>query len=427
MDGSGVARRLSRRGLTAALDSLCAVPVKDQFDALRIADLAARTGFKWSRYTANGSAILPAWVADMDFPIAEPIRRVVQRLVDRSDLGYCEPPDIGDLPEIFGQRMEEQLGWTVAPERIRFLVNALQGLDLSVLLSSEKGEGVVIQTPIYPPFLEAVAGTGRRLVESPLRRGPLSGSGHARFEMDLDQLRSVIDRDTRLFMLCNPHNPSGRSWTREELVAVAELAIEHDLIVLADEIHNELVFPGHRHTVFETLGPEVRERTITITSATKSFNLAGLELALLVFGSEKLKKRFDELPHFVLAHPGILGVEASRTAWREGGPWLRETVAYLDANRAFLTDFLNRRLPGVVHGPQEATYLYWLDCRELDLPMPAARFFLERARVALNDGAEFGPSDSPPGFEHCARLNFATSRAILEQIVDRMAAAVESA
>lgn len=394
--------------------------VRDQFDSLRIGDLEARTGFKWSRYTANGSGILPAWVADMDYPIAEPIQRVVRRLVETSDLGYCEPPEIGNLPEIFGQRMEEQLGWTVEPGRIRFLVNALQGLDLSVMLSAGKGEGVVIQTPIYPPFLEAVSGTGRRLVESPLRRGP------NRFEMDLDQLRATIDRDTRLFMLCNPHNPSGRSWTRSELEAVAELAIEHDLIVLADEIHNELVFPGHEHTVFETLGPEVRERTLTITSATKSFNLAGLELALLVFGSEKLKRRFDELPHFVLAHPGILGVEAARAAWRDGGPWLDEAVAYLDANRAFLTEFLNRRLPGIVHGPQEATYLYWLDCRDLDLPMPASRFFLKRAKVALNDGAEFGPPGSPLGFERCTRLNFATSQAILEEIVERMAAAVEA-
>ncbi|MCY3969209.1 MAG: aminotransferase class I/II-fold pyridoxal phosphate-dependent enzyme [Acidobacteria bacterium] len=394
--------------------------MRDQFDSLRIGDLEARTGFKWSRYTANGSGILPAWVADMDYPIAEPIQRVVRRLVETSDLGYCEPPEIGNLPEIFGQRMEEQLGWTVEPGRIRFLVNALQGLDLSVMLSAGKGEGVVIQTPIYPPFLEAVSGTGRRLVESPLRRGP------NRFEMDLDQLRATIDRDTRLFMLCNPHNPSGRSWTRSELEAVAELAIEHDLIVLADEIHNELVFPGHEHTVFETLGPEVRERTLTITSATKSFNLAGLELALLVFGSEKLKRRFDELPHFVLAHPGILGVEAARAAWRDGGPWLDEAVAYLDANRAFLTEFLNRRLPGIVHGPQEATYLYWLDCRDLDLPMPASRFFLKRAKVALNDGAEFGPPGSPLGFERCTRLNFATSQAILEEIVERMAAAVEA-
>ncbi len=393
----------------------------EQFDRLRVADLAARTGFKWRRYTANGSGVLPAWVADMDFPVAEPIRDVVRRLVERSDLGYCEPPEVGDLPEIFGQRMERQLGWTVEPERIRFLVNALQGLDLAVLLGAGKGEGVVIQTPIYPPFLQAVSGAGRRLVESPLCRGS------ERFEMDLDRLRATIDRDTRLFMLCNPHNPSGRSWSRSELEAVAELAIEHDLIVLADEIHNELVFPGHRHTVFETLGPEVRERTVTITSATKSFNLAGLELALLVFGSEQLRQRFDELPHFVLAHPGILGVEAARAAWNRGGPWLAETVAYLDRNRAFLADFLDRRLPGIVHGPQEATYLYWLDCSELDLPMTAARFFLKRAKVALNDGAEFGPPGSPLGFERCARLNFATSRAILEQILERMAAAVQDA
>ncbi len=393
--------------------------VEEQFDGLRVDRLAARRGYKWSRYARSDDGVLPAWVADMDFPVAEPVLQVLRRLVEESDLGYCEPPEVGDLPEIFAGRMERQLGWTVEPERIRFLVNALQGLDLGILLGSGKGEGVVVQTPIYPPFLEAVEGTGRRLVESPLRRGP------ERFEMDLDGLRAAVDADTRVFMLCNPHNPSGRCWTRSELEAVAEVALEHDLLVVADEIHNELVFPGHRHVAFETLGPEVKERTVTITSATKSFNLAGLELALLVFGSEKLKQRFDELPRFVLAHPGILGVEAARAAWRDGDAWLDEALAYLDENRAFLADVLDRRLPEVVHGPQEATYLYWLDCRGLDLPMAASRFFLREARVALNPGPEFGPVDSKLGFEHCARINFATSRAILEEILERMAAAVE--
>ncbi len=395
--------------------------LREQLDGLRVADLSARTSFKWSRYTRGGADVLPAWVADMDFPIAAPILEAIRGLVERSDLGYCQPPEMGDLPEIFGTRMQEQLGWTVEPERIRFLVNALQGLDLAVLLGAGKGEGVVVQTPIYPPFLDAVESAGRRLVESPLRRG------ETRFEMDLDRLRSTIDDETRVFLLCNPHNPSGRVWTREELEAVAEFAIEHDLIVLADEIHNELVFPGHEHVVFETLCPEVRERTVTITSATKTFNLAGLELALLVFGSEDLKRRFDELPRHVLAHPGILGVEAARAAWRHGGPWLDQALACLDENRAWLTDTLDRRLPGVVHGPQEATYLYWLDCNALGLPMPASRFFLRRAGVALNPGPEFGPPGSPHGLDACARLNFATSPAILEEIVDRMVAAVEAA
>jgi cystathionine beta-lyase len=271
---------------------------------------------------------------------------------------------------------------------------------------------VVLQTPIYPPFLAAVDKSGRRVVESSLVRGA------DRYEIDFDHLRAQIEPDTRLFLLCNPHNPTGRVFDREELLALGELAIEHDLIVVADEIHADLTYPPHRHVPFATLGPDVAERTITLTSATKSFNLAGLPCAFAICGSDRLQQPFRELPPHALGHPGILDDEATFTAWTEGQPWLDEVLTYLLENRHLMMDFFASRMPDLDVLPPEATYMAWLDCRDLGLPTDPFDFFLEHGRVALTRGSSFGE----PG-EGCVRLNFATSRTILLEILERMEAA----
>jgi cystathionine beta-lyase len=273
---------------------------------------------------------------------------------------------------------------------------------------------VVLQTPIYPPFLAAVQRSGRRVVESSLVRG-----AH-RWEIDFEHLRAAIDPETRLLLLCNPHNPTGRVFEREELLALGELAVEHDIIVVADEIHAELTYPPNRHLPFATLAPELAERTITLTSATKSFNLAGLPCAFAVFGSDRLQQPYRELPPHALGHPGILDDAATYAAWTEGQPWLDEVIAYLLENRDFMMDFFARRIPDLRVLPPEGTYMAWLDCRELGLPADPFNFFLEHARVALTGGKEFGAPGK--GF---VRINFATSRAILLEILERMAAAVE--
>jgi cystathionine beta-lyase len=385
--------------------------VRRALDSLSAAEMHRSSRIKWRLF---GDDVLPAWVADMDFPVAPPIHRAIRELVGRHDFGYHHVPLSPSLRDALVSRMAERFSWQIDPQRIVPLVNVLQGLDASVLLHSRRGEGVVLETPIYPPFLAAVERSGRRVVESSLVRG-----AH-RYEIDFEHLRAMLDPDTRLLLLCNPHNPTGRVFEREELLALGELALEHDIIVVSDEIHADLAFSPHRHLPFATLGPELAERTITLTSATKSFNLAGLPCAFAIFGSDRVQQPFQELPPHVLGQPGILDDAATHAAWTEGQPWLDEVVAYLLENRDLVMDFFARRLPDLRVLPPEATYMAWLDCRELGLPADPFNFFLEHARVALTRGSDFGAPGK--GF---VRMNFATSRTILLEILERMGAAVE--
>ncbi|MBW1688875.1 MAG: PatB family C-S lyase [Deltaproteobacteria bacterium] len=384
--------------------------IRRAIDSLSAAELHRSSGVKWRLF---GEDVLPAWVADMDFPVAPPVHRAIRDLVGRHDLGYHIIPLSPSLRDALVSRMAERFSWQVEPSRVVPLVNVVQGLDASVLLHSRPEDGVIVQVPIYPPFLAAVLRSGRRLVENPLLRAA------DRFEIDFDQLRANIDPSTRLLLLCNPHNPSGRVFERAELTALGELALEHDWIVVSDEIHADLAFPGHRHLPFASLGPELAQRTITLTSATKAFNLAGLPCAFAIFGSDRVQQPFRDLPPHVLGHCGILDDAATHAAWTEGQPWLDEVMAYLLENRRLVLDFFARELPAVHVLPPEATYLAWLDCRDLGLPGDPFQFFLEHARVALSRGPDFGT-----GGEGCARLNFATSQAILLEILERMAAAV---
>jgi cystathionine beta-lyase len=379
-------------------------------DALPLERLRARTGEKWRVYPDD---VLPLWVADMDYPVAEPIRRRLRRAVDVSDLGYPLHPRPTGLPELLAERSAQRYGWTVDPQRVEILSDVVQGIYVALEVYSERGQGVVIQTPIYPPFLGAARHTGRAVVENPLRD---TAAGHV---LDLDGLRAALRPDTRILLLCNPHNPTGRCFTRAELEGLAELALAHDLVIVSDEIHAEVVFPGRRHLPIATLAPEVEARTLTLTAASKAFNVAGLRCAFGIFGSAELRKRFLELPRHLRGGINALGLEATRAAWLHGDPWHEAVMDHLAGNRDFLSRFVAGRLPGIALRPPEATYLAWLDCRGLGLEPSPFEFFLERARVGLSDGRHFGA----PG-EGFVRLNFATSRGILTEALERMARAL---
>jgi len=383
-----------------------------ELERLDVARLRRRRGEKWQLYPPD---VLPAWVAEMDFPLAAPIRRVVEEALAAEDLGYPINPRPQDLPTVFAARMEERFGWRVDPQQVEVLTDVVQGIYVVLDRFAAPGEGVVVQTPVYPPFLHAVRETGRRLVENPLVDGP------ARYEIDLDGLRAAIDPATRVLLLCNPQNPTGRVFARRELEALAELALRHGWVVVSDEIHADLVYAaaGVQHLPFATLAPEVEARTITLTSATKAFNIAGLRCAIAHFGSAELRQRFNSLPRHVRGGVGSLGLAATAAAWRESQPWLDAVLSHLEGNRAFVAEFVQRALPDVGHHPPEAGYLAWLDCRRLGLGPSPQRFFLERAKVALSAGEAFGR----PG-EGFARLNFATSRALLGEILERMAKAL---
>lgn len=380
------------------------------FDEVDLARLRASTGKKWRTY---GERVLPAWIADQDFAPPEPIRRFVADAGERGDLGYPLDPR-ETLAEVFAERAGARWGWRVDPGRVELVTDVVQGLYWGLELYCERGEGAVIQTPIYPPFLTAVQETGRRGVLNPM----VEGDGE--LELDFDALRRAIDPGTRVLLLCNPHNPSGRVLGRAELERLGEIALANDLVVLADEIHADLVFDGRTHVPFASLDPELERRTVTFHSATKAFNTAGLRCAAAVFGGEALHERFRSVPRRIFGGLDRFGAAVTRIAWEECDEWLAALVRYLEANRGFLAETLASRMPGVVCHPPQATYLAWLDCRSLALPSEPYEYFLEHAEVALSEGLTFGEAG-----RGCVRLNFATPRRLLGEILERMAAPLE--
>lgn len=381
-------------------------------DTLDEATLRRRSGAKWSHYPAD---VLPAWVADMDYAVAEPIRAVLAERAARSDLGYPQALERSGLRELFAERMAARFDWQVSPGEVLVLADVVQGLYLCLHGLSAPGDGVVIQTPIYPPFLHAADETGRRAVLCPLR------VGRAHCEIDFDQLEAALDRGTRVLMLCHPHNPSGRAFTRDELERLAALACRHDLAIVADEIHADLMLDARRHVPIASLAPEVAARTVTLMSASKAFNIAGLCLAFAHFGSADLKRRFEAWPAHARGSVNTLAIAATTAAWREAQAWQDAVLVRLRENRARVAAFARTHWPTVRHFPPEATYLAWFDLRPLALPEEPYDFLLREARVALSPGRNFGTA----GAGH-VRLNFATTPAILDTILERLRSALEA-
>jgi len=380
-------------------------------DDLDLRQLQQRRSAKWRYHPRD---VLPAWVAEMDYPIAAPIQAELRRFVESGDAGYPLGDDDTGLPDVFRERMNVRFGWNPDPARVELLSEVVQGMYIALEAFTEKGEGAIVQTPIYPPFLGAVADTGRRLVENPLV------SSGSRLEFDLDGLARRIDANTRILLLCNPHNPSGRVLDHVELKTLGRLVIDHDLTVVSDEIHADLLYDGRVHIPFATLSPEIAKRTVTLTSASKAFNIPGLRCAIAHFGSESLHQRFNELhPGHIRGGIGLLGIYASIAAWRWGQPWLDDVIAHLQGNRDYLKQTLSERIPEIGFLSPESTYLAWLDCCALELDGSPAGFFLRNGKLALSGGRRFGAA-----WEDHVRLNFATSRPILTEIVDRMAKAL---
>jgi cystathionine beta-lyase len=380
------------------------------FDDIDIETLRRRRGMKWKNY---GQDVLAAWVADMDFPVAPPIRWRLQELLDTSDLGYPHKAHEARLVELLAHRCRERFAWSVDPARVEVIVEVVQGLQMCLQMFTQPGEGAAILTPIYPPFLNTTRAMGRRIDHHILTPG---ADG---FEIDWDGLESSIRTDTRALLLCNPHNPTGRVLTREELTGLGELALKHDLTVISDEIHCDLIFNGRSHIPFASLGPELEARTVTLMSASKTFNVAGLRCAMMVFGSRSLHESYQKGPRFLRGGASSLGMHAAEVAWSECDDWLAELLRYLEGNRGLIDGFLKEHLPDIHFLPPQATYLAWLDCRRLGLGEALWQTVLDNGRLALSDGRDFGP-----GGDDCLRLNFATSRTLLSEALQRLRRAV---
>ena len=372
--------------------------------------LRARRNSKWNQY---GPDVIPAWVAEMDFSVAAPIQSAIERIVRDGDYGY--PLRDGQRADraaahAFVHRMKSRFDWDVSPDLVLPMADLVQGTYAPILAFSDPGDGVILQTPNYPPFRDAIQTTERKLLPLPMRN---QGD---RYGFDIDELTSLLAHDTRIFVLCNPQNPTGRVFSRDELLALGQFAILHDLIVISDEIHSDLVYPGQTHIPFASLSPEIAARTVTLNSATKSFNIPGLRCALMAFGTEELKSRFHKrIPSKLTGSGNIIGVDATVAAWTECQPWLDAVMGHLLKARERVKEVLAAEAPEILFHSPEATYLGWLDCTKLRLSTSAFQFFLDNARVGLSAGETFDPA--------CAqfvRLNFATSMPILNEILDRM-------
>jgi cystathionine beta-lyase len=335
----------------------------------------------------------------MDFPLAEPVKAALHEAVERDDTGYLGP-GLHGVPHALAEFAARRLGWQVDPEQVIVATDVMVGVEECLRVLTEPGAGVVITPPVYPPFFADVVHTGRQVVEAPLSGG----------DLDIAAIERAFEAGAQAILLCNPHNPLGRVWSRGELAALADLADEHGAWVLSDEIHGPLAegfTPIHA----------VSSRAVALTSASKAFNLAGLKLGLIVTAGGEARDRIAPLAHEAHWRAGYLGAVAAKAAFTEGDEWLDETLATLASNKELLGELLAEHLPDVGYVPPAASFLAWLDCRSLG-DDPAA-IFLERGRVALSRGLDFGVQGA--GF---ARLNFGTDPERLEEAVSRMAAAL---
>jgi cystathionine beta-lyase len=370
-----------------------------------------RPGIKWERH---GSDVLSAWVADMDVEVPQFIKDAVVSRIESGGLGYGFYDEPIPVLEAFKNRMQKAFNWEIQTSEVLRVHDVIQGLEWVIRTLTPDGSGIVVQTPVYPPFYSTIEASGRHWVSNPLIE---TEEGWA---LDFDHLESIAaDPDVSTLLLCHPHNPCGLVMTREDLARIVDIAERNDLLVISDEIHCDLVFAPLRHIPAASISELASERTVTITAATKTFNMAGLRMAFVHTASERYGPQLKEISTRMLGGINGLGQIATVAGWEHGDDWISELVAGLDHNRHLLFDLLAEQLPGVRYRLPQATYLSWLDCRELDLGENPAEIFLSRCQVALNSGLDFGSE----GAGH-VRLNFATSPEMLNMIVERMASVV---
>ncbi len=387
------------------------------YDFDHITDRRSTNSIKWQLY---GPDVLPLWVADMDFPAPEPIRAALQRAVEHGIHGYEFPSKT--LREVVAARMDKLYGWQISPEAVVATPGIVAAFNAAARTVCPPGEGVLVQPPVYPPFLSVQENNGLKRQLAPLDC-QTDGPG-IRYRIDWDRFEAAFHSDgarTRMFLLCSPHNPTGQVFSRDELMRVADICMLNDTLVCSDEIHSELLLGQTQHFPIASLDPEIAARSVTLIAPSKTFNVPGLFCGFAIIPNADLREQFKKTLERMAMHVNSLGLAAAQAAFSgECDDWLTALRAYLTANRDFLVSVLQDEFPAIRFTVPDATYLAWLDFRDLHLEPTPHKFFLSNAKVALNEGAEFGP-----GGEGFVRLNFGCPRKTLEEALQRMKAALK--
>jgi cystathionine beta-lyase len=379
------------------------------YDFDQVIDRRHTESIKWHYY---GEDVLPLWVADMDFQSPEPVMRALRERMEHGVYGYPQEPK--ELRAAIADWTARRYGWQIQPDWLVFTPGVVVGFNMACHAIASPGHGVLIQTPVYPPFFEVPKNVRLELDQMELTR-----QANGDYTIDFDAFESAIADRTRIFLLCNPHNPVGRVFRQDELLRMAEICLRHNLVICSDEIHCDLIYSGYRHVPIAALAPEIAERTITLMAPSKTFNIAGLGFSLAIIPNPELRKQYKAAHAGLVPHINLTGYVAALAAYRDGQEWLEELLRYLEGNRDFLLDYVRTQLPGVRVGKPEGTYLAWLDCRQAGIAGKPCEFFLQNARVALNDGEAFGR-----GGEGFVRLNFGCPRSTLVEALDRIKAAL---
>lgn len=366
--------------------------------------------------------VLPLWVADMDFTVSEEITKSLHAAVDHGIYGYTQPKDA--YYNAITNWMEKNHNWKTKREWIMKTPGVVFALGVAVKAFTKPGDAVLIQNPVYYPFTNIIRDNDRRVIDNTLVYEKRVTEGKSQYSIDYEDFeRKIVQEHIKLFILCNPHNPVGRVWTREELQQLGEICLRHHVIVVSDEIHNDFVYPGFEHTVFANVDPRFTEFTVTCTAPSKTFNLAGLQISNIFISNETLREAFQkEIDKTGYDEPNALGAVACEAAYRGGQEWLDQLRAYLLENLNFLRAYLQEKIPQIHLVEPEGTYLVWLDCSELGISgKELDQFIVEKAGLWLDGGAMFGPSGAD--FQ---RVNIACPRATLELALDKLKAAVDN-
>ncbi|WP_347549994.1 MalY/PatB family protein [Pseudalkalibacillus hwajinpoensis] len=373
---------------------------------------------KWDHTDAifEKENLLPMWVADMDFKAPQAVIDALTKRIQHGIFGYSMPTE--DTKSSIHSWLNRRHNWTIENDWVVFTPGVVPALSAAVNTYTKPGEKVMIQSPVYYPFRDMVEKSDRLVVDNPLKMQD------GKYVMDVEDLETKLkDPEVTMLLLCNPHNPVGRVWTNDELLTLAELCLTHDVLIVSDDIHFDLIFKGHKHTLISTLSEEIANNTITCIAPSKTFNLAGMQLSTIIIPNEQKREQFNTyMGKLGLFAPSPFGIIAVEAAYTHGEEWLEQLKSYLEGNLAYLTSFINERLPEIDVIEPEGTYLVWLDFRNLKMNHEELeRFIQEDAKLALDEGYIFG--ETGRGFE---RINIACPRSLLQEGLERLEQALTS-